>query len=217
MQNQIPKIDAATLEPVSVARGSGPGMVPPGPRRSLSRLGRQRLAGPLARRRHQIRVCFQFRQSRRHSRSGDSGYFAKSGAPFLMEVTRRTAADRKGGHLALRQSDGRLLLREVAQCPDADAEAFQDIDRHRYFNTNSLWLRLDLLKEQLAADSGVLPLPMIRNNKTADPAIKNPPPSSSWKSPWARPSSASRRRRHRRAAQPLRPGEDHRRLARAAL
>jgi UTP--glucose-1-phosphate uridylyltransferase len=24
-------------------------------------------------------------------------YFAESGAPFLMEVTRRTAADRKGG------------------------------------------------------------------------------------------------------------------------
>ncbi|RYD35543.1 MAG: UTP--glucose-1-phosphate uridylyltransferase, partial [Verrucomicrobiaceae bacterium] len=99
-------------------------------------------------------------------------YFAKSGAPFLMEVTRRTAADRKGGHLAVRKSDGRLLLREVAQCPDADVDAFQDIDRHQYFNTNSLWLRLDLLKEQLEADSGVLPLPMIRNNKTVDPRDK---------------------------------------------
>jgi UTP--glucose-1-phosphate uridylyltransferase len=40
------------------------------------------------------------------------------------------------------------------------------------FNTNSLWLRLDLLKEQLAADSGALPLPMIRNNKTVDPRDK---------------------------------------------
>jgi UDP-N-acetylglucosamine pyrophosphorylase len=99
-------------------------------------------------------------------------HFADSGAPFLMEVTRRTAADRKGGHLAVRKSDGRLLLREVAQCPDADGDAFQDIDRHRYFNTNSLWLRLDLLKEQLAADSGVLPLPMNRNNKTVDPRDK---------------------------------------------
>ncbi|MEI8340826.1 MAG: UTP--glucose-1-phosphate uridylyltransferase, partial [Verrucomicrobiota bacterium] len=99
-------------------------------------------------------------------------YFAKSGAPFLMEVTRRTAADRKGGHLAVRKADGRLLLREVAQCPENDMEAFQNIDRHRYFNTNSLWLRLDLLKEQLASDSGVLPLPMIRNNKTVDPRDK---------------------------------------------
>jgi UTP--glucose-1-phosphate uridylyltransferase len=45
-------------------------------------------------------------------------HFADSGAPFLMECTRRTAADRKGGHLAVRKADGRLLLREVAQCPD---------------------------------------------------------------------------------------------------
>ena len=87
-------------------------------------------------------------------------------------VIRRTAADRKGGHLARRKSDGRLLLREVAQCKDTDIDAFQDIDRHQYFNTNSLWLRLDLLKDQLAADCGVLPLPMIRNNKTVDPRDK---------------------------------------------
>jgi len=103
-------------------------------------------------------------------------YFADSSAPFLMEVTRRTAADRKGGHLARRKSDGRLLLREVAQCPESDLEAFQDIDKHRYFNTNSLWLRLDLLKKQLAADAGVLPLPMIRNLKTVDPRDKKSTP-----------------------------------------
>jgi UDP-N-acetylglucosamine pyrophosphorylase len=93
-----------------------------------------------------------------------------------MECTRRTAADRKGGHLARRKTDGRLLLREVAQCPESDLDAFQDIDRHQYFNTNSLWLRLDLLKEQLAADDGVLPLPMIRNNKTVDPRDKKSTP-----------------------------------------
>jgi UDP-N-acetylglucosamine pyrophosphorylase len=103
-------------------------------------------------------------------------HFAESGAPFLMECTRRTAADRKGGHLAKRKSDGRLLLREVAQCPDHDIDAFQDIDRHRYFNTNNLWLRLDRLKEQLAADSGVLPLPTIRNRKTVDPRDKKSTP-----------------------------------------
>jgi UDP-N-acetylglucosamine pyrophosphorylase len=93
-----------------------------------------------------------------------------------MEVTRRTAADRKGGHLAKRKSDGRLLLREVAQCPESDIDAFQNIDRHQYFNTNSLWLRLDRLKEQLVADAGVLPLPMIRNNKTVDPRAKDSTP-----------------------------------------
>ena len=35
--------------------------------------------------------------------------------PFLMEVTERTEADRKGGHLARRKQDGRLVLRETAR------------------------------------------------------------------------------------------------------
>ncbi len=96
-------------------------------------------------------------------------YFAHSGAPFLMEVTARTEADKKGGHLARRKSDDRLILRESAQCPKADEAAFQDITRHRYFNTNTLWIRLDKLKEALEANDGLIPLPMIRNEKTVDP------------------------------------------------
>ncbi|MBV9491189.1 MAG: UTP--glucose-1-phosphate uridylyltransferase, partial [Verrucomicrobia bacterium] len=102
-------------------------------------------------------------------------YFAESGAPFLMEVTRRTPVDRKGGHLAQRKSDGWLLLRESAQCAPADLEAFQDIDRYRYFNTNNLWIRLDVLERVLAAGEGILPLPLIRNEKTVDPRDKRTP------------------------------------------
>ena len=173
MQNQIPKIDAATLRAGVVARRSGSRMVPARPRRSLPGARRQRLARPPARRRREIRLRFQFRQPRCDPRSRHPAPTSRIPAhPSSWKCTRRTAADRKGGHLAMRKSDGRLLLREVAQCPDADLDAFQDIDRHQYFNTNSLWLRLDLLKEQLAADSGVLPLPMIRNNKTVDPRDK---------------------------------------------
>ena len=172
MQNQIPKIDATTLMPVAWPADPEMEWCPPGHGDLYPALvGSGWLDRLLA---EGVKYAFV-------SNSDNLGaildpailsYFAKSGAPFLMEVTRRTAADRKGGHLAVRKSDGRLLLREVAQCLDADAEAFQDIDRHQYFNTNSLWLRLDLLKEQLAADSGVLPLPMIRNNKTVDPRDK---------------------------------------------
>jgi UTP--glucose-1-phosphate uridylyltransferase len=102
-------------------------------------------------------------------------YFAESDAPFLMEVTRRTGADRKGGHLGSRKSDDRLLLRESAQCPEADMDSFQDIDRHRYFNTNSLWIRLERLEEELDRGSGLLPLPLIRNVKTVDPRDKKSP------------------------------------------
>ena len=96
-------------------------------------------------------------------------WFAESGVPFVMEVTRRTEADKKGGHLATRKSDGQPLLREIAQCPDEDVASFQDIAKHRYFNTNNLWIRLDALQDYLTANGGVLPLPVIRNVKTVDP------------------------------------------------
>jgi UDP-N-acetylglucosamine pyrophosphorylase len=92
-----------------------------------------------------------------------------------MEVTRRIGADRKGGHLAIRKSNGRLLLRELAQCSDADLNYFQDIDRHRYFNTNSLWIRLDQLRTELDRGGGLLPLPLIQNVKTVDPRDKTSP------------------------------------------
>ncbi len=96
-------------------------------------------------------------------------WFAESGAPFVMEVTRRTEADKKGGHLAMRAADGQPILREIAQCPDADLPEFQNIDKHRFFNTNNLWIRLDALRDSLMANGGVLPLPVICNTKTVDP------------------------------------------------
>jgi UDP-N-acetylglucosamine pyrophosphorylase len=175
MQNQIPKIDAATLAPIEWPADPDLEWCPPGHGDLYPAL----VGGGWLDRLLAAGVKYAF-----VSNSDNLGaildpvilkYFADSGAPFLMEVTCRTAADRKGGHLAVRKADGRLLLRETAQTLEEDVEAFQDIDRHRYFNTNNLWLRLDLLKEQLAADAGVLPLPMIRNNKTVDPREKKSP------------------------------------------
>lgn len=103
------------------------------------------------------------------------GWFAAEGAPFAMEVCDRTPADRKGGHLA-RLADGRLTLREIAQCPKAELDRFQDIERFRYFNTNNLWLDLRALSEALARCDGVLGLPMIRNQKPIDPQDPSSPP-----------------------------------------
>lgn len=95
-------------------------------------------------------------------------WFADSGAPFLMEAADRTTADRKGGHLA-RGADGGLLLRELAQTPDEDAGTFQDVGRHRFFNTNNLWIDLQALRAALDAAGGALDLPLIVNRKTVDP------------------------------------------------
>jgi UTP--glucose-1-phosphate uridylyltransferase len=96
-------------------------------------------------------------------------WLARERVPFLMEVADRTAADRKGGHLA-RRPDGGLVLREIAQTPEGDLASFQDTARHRYFNTNTLWIDLPALAAVLQRRGGVLGLPMIVNRKTVDPA-----------------------------------------------
>ena len=98
------------------------------------------------------------------------GYLNRHNVPFLMEVAERTAADRKGGHLAQRP-DGQLILREIAQCPEEDLASFQDINRYRYFNTNNLWVHLPTLQQILDERDGILGLPLIRNEKPVDPTI----------------------------------------------
>jgi UDP-N-acetylglucosamine pyrophosphorylase len=96
-------------------------------------------------------------------------YFAESGAPFMMEVCERTENDKKGGHLAARKEDNQLILRESAQCADADEKEFQNIEKHMFFNTNTLWIRLEALKTLVDASGGALKLPVILNGKTVDP------------------------------------------------
>jgi len=97
-----------------------------------------------------------------------SAWFAAEGAPFLMEVADRSPADRKGGHLA-RRREGGLVLRELAQAPDEDLEHFQDVTRHRFFNTNNLWIDLGALDAALQDAGGALELPLMVNRKTVDP------------------------------------------------
>lgn len=73
------------------------------------------------------------------------GYMAKKEIPFLMEVCKRTHQDRKGGHLM--KMNGRLGLREVAQCSPDDMDQFQDVQKYSFFNTNSIWLDLRAVEE----------------------------------------------------------------------
>src|SRR3954471_632237 len=101
-------------------------------------------------------------------------WMAREEIPFVMEVTRRTEMDRKGGHLA-RRADGGYVLRETAQTPEEDLDALQDISRHRYVNTNNLWLDLQALRDVMRERDGVLGLPLIVNRKTVDPGDKSTP------------------------------------------
>jgi UTP--glucose-1-phosphate uridylyltransferase len=93
---------------------------------------------------------------------------AADDVPFVMEVVRGTAADRKGGHIARRRADGRIVLRETAQTPPDD-DSFTDVERWRYYNTNNLWVNLQALKRLLQEDPAGPHLPLIVNRKTVDP------------------------------------------------
>ena len=103
------------------------------------------------------------------------GYFAKKKFPFMMEVAEKTTSDVKGGHLAKLRKNGRLILREAAQCPKEEIVAFQKIGPYRYFNTNSIWINLHALSRVFKKDHKIM-LPLILNSKTLDPRDENSPP-----------------------------------------
>lgn len=173
MQSQVPKIDAKTLQPCRWEKNPQLEWCPPGHGDIYpSLVGSDALGNLLSE-----GVLYAF-----VSNSDNLGatldlrlleFFASSGNSFVMEVAERTASDRKGGHLT--KLKGRLALRESAQCPDADTSSFQDISRHKFFNTNNLWIRLDHLQAVLEESGGFLPLPIIRNLKTLDPRDKTTP------------------------------------------
>jgi UDP-N-acetylglucosamine pyrophosphorylase len=75
--------------------------------------------------------------------------------------------DKKGGHLA-EDKNGKLILRESAQCPQEEIAHFQDINFYKYFNTNNLWVDLDSLAQKLAENNNYLNLNPIMNHKEVD-------------------------------------------------
>lgn len=80
---------------------------------------------------------------------------------FLLEVTPRTDADRKGGALVVK--NGGLDLLEIAQVAPSDRQSFMDIERFPVFNTNNVWVDLRALDQALKEKR--LSLPIIRNHK----------------------------------------------------
>ena len=174
LQNKVPKIWQETLQPVTWHQDPAKEWCPPGHgdiylTLHLSSILRKMLA-----------LGYEYMFVSNADNLGATvdtdilGYFSARKLPFLMEVTARTAADRKGGHLA-QSPDGRLLLREIAQCPPEEIAQFQDIDRYRLFNTNNLWIHLPSLRELLQERDGFLDLPMIVNNKPVDPSRPDSP------------------------------------------
>ena len=145
-----------------------------------------------------------------------AGWMAATGAPFVSEQVLRTAADRKGGHIARRRADGRLILRETAQTPPAERD---HLGRHpSRLHPNNLWVDLRALRDLLDAGDGVPDLPVIANAKTVDPADPSTPAVLQLETAMGAAIGAVRGRAGgARPARALRPGEDHGRPARPAL
>ncbi len=168
LQHRVPRLDPETLQPVRWPDEPRREWCPPGHGDLYTALVTSGLLETLLQ--HDVRYLFVANADNLGATLDLDilGFIASERIPFLMEVTERTAADRKGGHLA-RDQRGGLLLRESAQCPPDDLDHFQDIERHRYFNTNNLWLDLDALADAMHSRDGILGLPLMRNLKHVVP------------------------------------------------
>lgn len=174
LQHKVPKIDADTLLPAAYPDNSQLEWCPPGHGDIYIALVSSGILDRLLEAGYRYALVSNSDNLGAVLDTSILGYFAEHQYPFLMEVTNRTEADKKGGHLALGK-DGKLLLRESAQCAENDKATFEDIERHRFFNTNNLWIDLQQLKMTLVTNNNILNLPLIRNTKPVNPRDNSSP------------------------------------------
>jgi UTP--glucose-1-phosphate uridylyltransferase len=171
LQSQIPKVDAESLLPARWPADPNLEWCPPGHGEIYFRLQESGMLSQLRQRGFRWAFVSNIDNLGAQVDPRILAWCKRKQLDFLMEATPRTAADRKGGHLAVRQNDERLILRERAQCPPGELKAFEDIEKHRYFNTNNLWINLERLEDALPT----LELPVIVNRKTVDPTDAGSP------------------------------------------
>jgi UTP--glucose-1-phosphate uridylyltransferase len=170
VQHKVPKVDATLLGPAEHPENPGLEWCPPGHGDVYAALVSSGMLDQLLENGYEYAFISNIDNLGAVIDPVILGYFVENNLNFMMETTERTVNDKKGGHLA-RSKSGGYLLREIAQCPQNDEEmqAFQDIQKHRYFNTNNLWIHLPALQQIITQKKGVMPLPLIWNHKTVDP------------------------------------------------
>ena len=175
LQNREPKLRADTLEPVEWAADPSLEWCPPGHGDLYAALHANGIVTKL------LEAGFRYLSVSNADNLGAApdariaGWFAASGAPYAAELCAKTPADVKGGQLVVRRSDGQIIQRETAQTHPDDLGRALDAARHPYFHTNNLWFDLEALGAELERTGGVLELPLIRNEKTVDPADPSSP------------------------------------------
>ncbi len=176
VQNAEPKLDAATLEPVSWPKDPSLEWCPPGHGDVYVSLRATGVLDTL--RGNGIRYVFLSNSDNLGATCDPdiAAWLIANDVPYAAEVCERTANDRKGGHLAVRRADGQLILRDSAMVAPGEDRFFQDNERHTTFHANNLWVDLDVLDRLMTERAGVLGLPIIVNRKTVDPSDKSSTP-----------------------------------------
>ncbi|MFL6166116.1 MAG: UTP--glucose-1-phosphate uridylyltransferase [Ornithinibacter sp.] len=169
LQNMEPKLRADDLGPVEWPQDPSLEWCPPGHGDIYVALQTTGLLDALRERGYRYAFLSNADNLGATCDGGVPAWMQREGIPYVAEVSARTRNDRKGGHLGVRKSDGRLVLRDSAMVAEGEDHFFQDTERHPWFHTNNLWVDLDVLAARLAESDGILGLPIIVNRKTVDP------------------------------------------------
>jgi UTP--glucose-1-phosphate uridylyltransferase len=120
LQSMVPKLDAATLAPVSWPADPALEWCPPGHGDVYGALRRSGMLSELLGRGINYAMISNADNLGATLDPRIAAFAVRERLPFLMEVVEGTAAERKGGHIARRIADGQLILRETAQTPPED-------------------------------------------------------------------------------------------------
>src|ERR1041384_4640972 len=129
LQNKVPKLLADELEPVEWPDDPALEWAPPGHGDLYTALVTSGMLDELLERDYRYAFVSNADNLGAVLEPRILAWPASERIPFAMEVADRTEADRKGGHIAERRDSGGLVLREIAQTPDDDVDAFQDTSR----------------------------------------------------------------------------------------
>ena len=164
LQHQVPRLDAMTFEPISVPNSPDLEWAPPGHGDVFWSIYDLGILDSLLK--QGIKYLF-ISNSDNLGATFDTkilGMLVSHNLDMIMEVSQRTALDVKGGAIVKQGSRYRLL--ERAQVQKEDISQFEDVSKFSVFNTNSIWINLDVLLQRLKL--GKFELPVIANPKTIE-------------------------------------------------
>ncbi len=136
LQHKVPKVDAATLAPAQHHENPDLEWCPPGHGNVYTALYTSGMLKQLLDNGYEYAFVSNIDNLGAAIDPAILGYFIENRFNFMMEASHRTFQDKKEGHLGKKKSGGHIL-REIAQCPEDDLKDFQNIRKHRFFNTNA--------------------------------------------------------------------------------